>query len=98
MSFSDFVLNIAEIHRFFEQQMDDMLRSFGQLGVGSFGGSEWGNSGNPGGGGGHWGGHGGGRFLEDSRDLTDERSHGRDFMLKHDGEKYVFSLRFLSFY
>ncbi len=81
--------------------MDDMLRSFGQLGVGSFGGSEWGSSGNPGGGSGHWGGHGGGRFLEDSRDFTEdnpERSHGRDFMLKHDGEKYVISSRFLSLY
>jgi len=59
--------------------MDEMMRSFGQFGMGSFGGSEWGSSGIP----------GGDRALQDSRDFTGdypERPHGRDFMLKHDGE------------
>jgi hypothetical protein len=75
------IVCVAEIHRYFEQQMDEMIRSFGLLGSGEFPG--WGGeerSGEP-----HmWG----GKLHQDQEEAPDWHT-GRDFMLKHHGKFLV---------
>lgn len=68
-----------EIHRFFEQQMDEMMRSFGQLGQGGFPALEppiWGGS---------CGDRslGGGGYRRAEGDLSEESQSSRDLMLRH---------------
>lgn len=66
----------VEIHRFFEQQMDDMMRNFGQIVLGGFGGlPDWERGAREG-------------IPEDRssrfEEIPGDEPIGRDFMLRHD--------------